>query len=82
MDAVSILTVHQAKGLEWPIVFLPCLTDGRFPSGRAGREREWKLSEQVFDLDKRSRYEGVIRGKKIILCGTYTSPGFRLFISL
>jgi DNA helicase-2/ATP-dependent DNA helicase PcrA len=58
MDAVSILTVHQAKGLEWPIVFLPCLTDGRFPSGRAGREREWKLSEQVFDLDKRSRYEG------------------------
>ena len=32
LDAVDILTVHQAKGLEWPVVFLPALVDGRFPS--------------------------------------------------
>ena len=24
-DAVDILTVHQSKGLEWPVVFLPAL---------------------------------------------------------
>lgn len=31
-EAVNILTVHSAKGLEFPIVFMINLTDGRFPS--------------------------------------------------
>ena len=31
-DAVALLTVHRAKGLEWPLVVLPALADGTFPS--------------------------------------------------
>jgi len=31
-DAVNILTVHSAKGLEFPVVFLVNLTQGRFPT--------------------------------------------------
>jgi DNA helicase II / ATP-dependent DNA helicase PcrA len=35
-DAVTLLTVHRAKGLEWPIVFLPAVYAGNFPSKVAG----------------------------------------------
>lgn len=58
LDAVEILTVHQAKGLEWPVVFLPSLSDRRFPSMKAGQPREWLLPENVFPAAARARYEG------------------------
>lgn len=58
LDAVDILTVHQAKGLEWPIVFIPSLTQGRFPSRRAGQPQDWQLPEDVFSREARARYEG------------------------
>jgi DNA helicase-2/ATP-dependent DNA helicase PcrA len=58
LDAVDILTVHQAKGLEWPIVFLPGLVEGRFPSRRSGRPQDWLLPDAVFPARTRARYEG------------------------
>jgi DNA helicase-2/ATP-dependent DNA helicase PcrA len=57
-DAVDILTVHQAKGLEWPVVFLPALVSGRFPSRYAGRAQDWLIPECVFTPDARARYQG------------------------
>ncbi len=57
-DEVQILTVHQAKGLEWPVVFLPSLTSRRFPSSKAGSEQLWLLGDKSFSERKRSRYEG------------------------
>ncbi len=32
INAVVLSTIHSAKGLEWPIVFLPSLSDDRFPA--------------------------------------------------
>src|SRR5262249_50982737 len=48
LDAVDILTVHQAKGLEWPVVFIPSLVQGRFPSKFAGQPQDWLIPEAAF----------------------------------
>jgi len=32
-DAVSLLTIHRAKGLEWDVVIIPSVVEGSFPSG-------------------------------------------------
>ncbi len=37
-DGVTLMTVHMAKGLEWPVVALAGLEDGLFPLGRAAGE--------------------------------------------
>ncbi|NPV82330.1 MAG: ATP-dependent helicase [Candidatus Aminicenantes bacterium] len=63
VDAVQIMTVHQAKGLEWPVVFVPCLTDKRFPSSNTGKQQEWLLPRNsgLFPVE---RYEGNIEDEK------------------
>lgn len=58
LDAVDILTVHQAKGLEWPVVFVPCLTHRRFPAGRAGTARDWLIPQSALSQTVRMRYAG------------------------
>ncbi|MFS2327051.1 UvrD-helicase domain-containing protein [Brucella sp. H1_1004] len=60
MDAVNIMTLHSAKGLEFETVFLPGWEEGLFPhqraldeGGRSGLEEERRLA-----------YVGVTRAKK------------------
>ncbi len=40
-DAVQVMTVHQAKGMQWPVVFLPALLKNRFPAARVGGSNVW-----------------------------------------
>jgi DNA helicase-2/ATP-dependent DNA helicase PcrA len=55
VDAVQVMTVHQAKGLEWPAVFLFATVVRRFPSSMVGREQDWcGVPRDMFDVD---RYE-------------------------
>lgn len=55
VDAVDITTIHKAKGLEWPAVFVPSMTKKRFPPMRMGRERDWIIPRKLFNA---ARYEG------------------------
>jgi DNA helicase II / ATP-dependent DNA helicase PcrA len=56
-DAVTIATVHQAKGMQWPAVFVPALRRNRFPSRRQGGLNVFHVipPEAVPDAD---RYRG------------------------
>jgi len=55
LDAVDLMTIHRAKGLEWPVVFVPSLTKGRFPSRYTGKQQNWLLPRDMFAA---ARYEG------------------------
>jgi DNA helicase-2/ATP-dependent DNA helicase PcrA len=45
-ERLALSSVHQAKGLEWKIVFVIWVTDGRFPSARSLREPEGEEEER------------------------------------
>lgn len=57
--AVQIMTLHGAKGLEFPLVFLPGWEEGVFPSQRSIDEKGVKGLEE----ERRLAYVGVTRAK-------------------
>ncbi len=48
-NAVQVLTVHGAKGLEWPVVFLPRISSYSFPSSKRNQGPEVFLNERLFN---------------------------------
>lgn len=61
-DAVVLMTVHSAKGLEFPVVFLPGLEDGIFPSSQANTD------EEELEEERRLAYVAVTRAKDRLFC--------------
>ncbi|MBL7188966.1 MAG: ATP-dependent helicase [Phycisphaerae bacterium] len=50
-EFVTLSTVHQAKGLEWPVVFIPWLADGRFPTDFAlNSQQDQEEERRVFHV--------------------------------
>ncbi len=57
-DAVVLMTIHSAKGLEFPIVFLPGLEEGIFPSIMNGED------DSEIEEERRLAYVAVTRAKQ------------------
>ncbi|SNZ02674.1 DNA helicase-2 / ATP-dependent DNA helicase PcrA [Persephonella hydrogeniphila] len=57
-NTVKIMTVHAAKGLEFPVVFIAGLEDGIFPSGRAFEDIE------QMEEERRLFYVAITRAKE------------------
>lgn len=62
-NAVRIMTVHQAKGLQWPAVFIPVLVRNRFPLKKPGGRTVWHILPRAGVVGQ-ARYEGSLEDER------------------
>ena len=62
-DAVQVMTVHQAKGMQWPAVFVPALLRNRFPAKKQGGASAWHLIPEGA-IDDVERYRGSLEDER------------------
>ncbi|WP_371802381.1 ATP-dependent DNA helicase [Candidatus Lokiarchaeum ossiferum] len=88
LHAVHIFTINQAKGLEWPIVFVPSVVENRFPTTFLDQDPVNFLTindrtKIPFDMERyktkikdevRLFYVAVTRAKKVAVITRYTDP--------
>jgi DNA helicase-2/ATP-dependent DNA helicase PcrA len=77
-DAIQVMTIHQAKGLEFEVVFVPSLVEGRLP--QSGRSPRFELPAAVLEPLVRGR-EDVIAEERRLLYVAMTRARQRLYLT-
>ncbi len=60
-DAITLMTLHQAKGLEWPVVFIVGMEEGLLPHSRTF------LDPSELEEERRLCYVGITRAQKQLI---------------
>ena len=66
-DAVEMMTIHRAKGLEWPVVFVVGFAFGMLPHHRSLRwlnEEKTQLASDSIEEERRLAYVAITRAKR------------------
>ena len=66
-DAMTLSTIHQAKGMEWPVVLIPWCSDGLFPSAKSAEDGR-------IDEERRLFYVATTRARDVL---AYFTPIMR-----
>ena len=66
-DSIDVLTMHAAKGLEWPFVIIPDVVDGNYPFHRA-------KTKEALEEERRIFYVGMTRAKHKLLITSINNP--------
>ena len=66
-NSVSLMTLHAAKGLEFPVVFIVGMEEGLFPSSHASE------TEEALEEERRLAYVGMTRAMKKLFLTFATS---------
>lgn len=74
-NAVTLATVHSAKGLEWDAVFLPTMNQGVFPNNRAE-------TASALEEERRLFYVAVTRAKTDLRISALTTKDRSEFLSV
>lgn len=94
-DAVTICTIHAAKGLEYPVVFLADVRNRRFPSQFAGRQPDLPFDGPILkkinpahladndnrDAERRLMYVAVTRAERYLFVTSSTATKKRKEVS-
>src|SRR5476649_2899149 len=63
-EAIHVMTIHQAKGLEFEAVFVPGLVEGRLP--QSGRSPRFELPALVLEPQVRGREDVIAEERRLL----------------